>query len=100
VKIQIDNGPEFIAHTANDWSQIYNIEFKYIQPEKPTQNGFRERYNDSHLRCVLNKHIFENINQVRELTQIWMQDYNHYRPHDALGTSLRRIKNNNFIEVL
>jgi putative transposase len=112
--IRMDNGPEFIAIITANWSVMHDIEFKYMQLGKPIQNAFVERFNGSYRRGVLNKYIFENLEQVREQTQIWMDDYNHFRPHDSLGrippikyaeinssgASPRRIKKNSFKEIL
>ena len=53
---------------------MYGIEFKFIQPGKPTQNAFVERFNGSYRRGALNKYILQDIEQVREQTQIWMDD--------------------------
>ena len=84
-KIRMDNGPKFIAHITNEWSQMHEIEFKYMQTGEPTQNAFIERFNESYRRGVLNKYMFEDLDQVREQTLIWMTDHNNYRPHHSLG---------------
>ncbi len=64
---------------------MHGIEFKHIQPGRPTQNAYIERFNGSYRKGVLNKFIFEDINQVRILTEEWIKDYNQDRPHEGLG---------------
>ena len=56
-----------ISATLTDWSESYDIELVYIQPSKPQQNGFIERFNSSFLREFLDAYLFENLNQVREM---------------------------------
>lgn len=83
--IRVDNGPEFISHRLDTWCKDHKITLAYIQPGKPTQNAYVERFNGSIRRELLNAYVFRTLDEVREKAYQWQQDYNHHRPHKSLG---------------
>src|ERR1044072_3568998 len=83
--IRSDNGPEFLSHLMEHWCEQNKVSWHYIQPGKPTQNTFIERSNGSMRRELLDPYAFASLKEVRSLATEWQWDYNHERPHKALG---------------
>ncbi|MHA6847702.1 integrase core domain-containing protein, partial [Ralstonia syzygii] len=84
-KLRLDNGPEFIALALAEWAESRGITLDFIEPGRPMQNGFIERFNGSYRRGVLDMHVFRTLSEVREHTERWLADYNQEMPHDSLG---------------
>lgn len=83
--LRSDNGPEFLGEAFTQWGKGNGVAIQYIQPGKPNQNAFIERFNRTFREEVLDQHLFARLEDVREAAQWWMIDYNEARPHDALG---------------
>lgn len=84
-QIRVDNGPELISAKLIAWCETHQIKLIHIQPGRPMQNAYIERFNRTFRTEVLNAHIFHSLSQVREIVHQWMIDYNEERPHDSLG---------------
>lgn len=82
--IRVDNGPEFIAQSLQDWGKANRVLIYHIQPGCPTQNAFIERFNRTYRNEVLNLYLFRSLDEVREITSRWLRTYNELRPHEAL----------------
>ncbi len=83
--IRVDNGPEFTSADFTGWCRGKEISINYTQPGKPMQNGFIGRFNGSYRREVPDAYLFLGLEEARELTEQWMEEYNTRRPHEALG---------------
>jgi len=83
--LRMDNGSEFTSIAFTEWCERQQIEMHFIQPGKPDQNAFIERFNKTYREEVLDAYVFDSIEQVRDVTESWLRDYNQERPHDSLG---------------
>lgn len=84
-EIRVDNGPEFLSAAFVKFCESEGIKIKYIQPGRPMQNAFVERFNRTFREDVLDAYIFESINELRRITEEWVEEYNNYHPHESLG---------------
>lgn len=83
--LRCDNGPEYISQKLIDWTNKHRINLLHIQPGKPTQNAYIERFNLTARHQWLNLHLFEILDQEQNLATSWLWTYNNARPHSALG---------------
>ena len=83
--IRSDNGPEFIAQAIRKFLAAVGVETLYIEPGSPWQNGYAESFHSRLRSELLDAEVFESVAAAQSLAAAWRSDYNHHRPHSALG---------------
>ena len=83
--IRCDNGPEYISATIQRWAHDWGVKLEYIQPGKPQQNAYVERFNRTVRYEWLSQHYWTDLQEVQMFATQWMWKYNHDRPNMALG---------------
>jgi len=83
--IRCDNGPEYVSHKLIAWAKRSGIALRYIQPGKPQQNAYVERYNRTIRYDWLSHYLFDSIVEVQDFATRRLWTYNNERPNMALG---------------
>ena len=83
--IRCDNGPEYISGKLSAWAEKREIKLAFIQPGKPQQNAYIERYNRTVRYDWLAQYLFHSTEEVQDYATRWLWHYNHERPNMGLG---------------
>jgi putative transposase len=70
--IRVDNGPEYVSDVLRTWAETHDIALMHIQPGKPQQNAYIERYNRTVRHEWLNQYVFRNIREVQDTATQWL----------------------------
>jgi putative transposase len=92
--IRVDNGPEYVSGKLIAWAEKRGISIQYIQPGKPQQNAYVERYNRTVRHEWLDQHIIESIEEAEDYATQWLWTYNNERPNMGIGgiTPAQKLK--------
>ena len=84
-RVLSDNGTEFTSNKVIEWQTEKKVEWEYIEPGKPQQNGNIESFNGKLRDECLNENWFTSLNGAKRLIEKWREHYNSERPHSSLG---------------
>ena len=92
--IRVDNGPEYVSNALHQWAEDHGIALCHIQPGKPQQNAYIERYNRTVRHEWLGQYNFATITEVQDYATHWLWTYNNERPNMGIGgiTPAQKLK--------
>jgi transposase InsO family protein len=83
--LRSDNGPEFIATAVRAFLQEEGVKPLFIEPGAPWENAYCESFNGRLRDELLDRELFTTVHEAQVVLEEWRLDYNHRRPHGALG---------------
>ena len=83
--IRSDNGAEFTARRVRSWLLRFGVKTLFIEPGSPWENGYVESFIGKMRDELLNRELFDTLDEAKMLVERWRQEYNRIRPHSALG---------------
>ncbi len=83
--LRSDNGPEFIAKAVREWLAKQGCKTLHIEPGSPWENPFIESFNGKLRDEFLDMNLFRSVFEAQALADMWLRDYNEFRPHSSLG---------------
>ncbi len=84
-QLRCDNGPEFLADAMKEWARQHRVQLHLIEPGKPNQNAYIERFNKRFHTEVLDAWAFASLDEVRDVSEQWRHAYNTEQSHESLG---------------
>jgi putative transposase len=84
-QITLDNGPEFTGQALEVWAYAHSVTLDFIEPGKPTQNGYLESFTGKFRDECLNIPWVRSLADARQIIEECRDTYNTQRPHSALG---------------
>lgn len=85
VRIQTDNGSEFITKGVEKWAYEHCVTMDFSHPGKAIDNPFIESFNGSLRDEYKNIHWFLSLEDAQDKLNNWRREYNHERTHSSLN---------------
>jgi len=83
--IRVDNGPEYVSARLQNRAEKAGIGIIYIQPGKPQQNAYVERYDRTVRQEWLGRYHFGSIEEAQDHATRWLWTYDKERPNWGIG---------------
>ncbi len=84
-RVLSDNGSAYRAHLWRDTCTELGITPKRTRPYRPQTNGKIERFHRTMTEGWAFRRLYTGESQRRKALPSWLHEYNHHRPHTAIG---------------